>query len=146
VRPTVTVIVPFAGTDAELDRCLAAMEPLGAEQLLIADNRRAPRAGLVDARGFASSYFARQVAARQATGEWFVFLDADTEPEPGLLGAYFDSPPGERVGVLAGAAQARPGDDARPPARALRADGELRGPPGGVRGGRRVPGPGALGW
>lgn len=102
MRPTVTVIVPFAGTDEELDRCLAAMEALGADQLLIADNRPEPRAGLVDARGFASSYYARQVAARRATGEWLVFLDADTEPEPGLLGAYFDPPPGERVGVLAG--------------------------------------------
>jgi hypothetical protein len=102
VRPTVTVIVPFAGTDEELDRCLAAMDALGAEQLLIADNRPSPRPGLVDARGFASSYFARQVAARQATGEWLVFLDADTVPKPGLLDAYFDPAPGDRAGVLAG--------------------------------------------
>jgi GT2 family glycosyltransferase len=101
-RPTVTVIVPFAGSDEELDRCLAAMSGVGAEQLLIADNRPVPRPGLVDARGFASSYHARQVAAEQATGEWLVFLDADTVPEPGLLDAYFDPSPGDRAGVLAG--------------------------------------------
>jgi GT2 family glycosyltransferase len=92
-RPSVTVIVPFAGSDAELLACRQAMTGLGAEQLLIHDNRHGEPA---------SAYYARQAAAREATGEWLVFLDADTVPEPGLLDAYFDPPPGERTGVLAG--------------------------------------------
>jgi len=100
------VIVPFAGSDAALDSCLAAvgrLELREGDELLVADNRPSPRPGLVDARGPASSYFARDVAARLATGEWLVFLDADCVPEPGLLDAYLDPPPGPRVGVLAGA-------------------------------------------
>jgi GT2 family glycosyltransferase len=69
------------------------MAAVGADELLVHDNRRGePR----------SSYYARQAAARQAGGEWLLFLDADVEPEPGLLAGYLDPPPGERVGVLAG--------------------------------------------
>jgi GT2 family glycosyltransferase len=93
-RPSVSVVVPFSGSDEELGRCRAAVAALGAEQVLVHDNRVGePR----------SSYFARQAAAREATGEWLVFLDADVQPAPGLLDAYFDPPPGEDVGVLAGA-------------------------------------------
>jgi GT2 family glycosyltransferase len=106
VRPPVTVICPFAGSEAELDetlRALAEIELRDGDELLIADNRPRPRPGLVDASGPASSYFARGVAAARARGEWLVFVDADTRPEPGLLDAYFDPPPGERVAVLAGA-------------------------------------------
>jgi GT2 family glycosyltransferase len=106
MRPTVSVIVPFAGEESELDACLAAMAALDlrdGDELLVADNRPQPRSGLVDASGPASSYFARDVAARRARGEWLVFLDADCIPEPDLLGAYFDPAPGERTAVLAGA-------------------------------------------
>jgi GT2 family glycosyltransferase len=76
--------------------------------VLLADNRPAAvdRPGavrVIAARGPASSYHARAVAAAQASGEWLVFVDADTEPDPGLLDAYFDPPPRERTGVLAGA-------------------------------------------
>jgi GT2 family glycosyltransferase len=100
------VIVPFAGRDEELDGCLAALAALDlrdGDELLVADNRPRPRPGVVDARGPASSYFARDVAAARAKGEWLVFVDADCVPEPGLLDAYFDPLPGEGVGVLAGA-------------------------------------------
>jgi GT2 family glycosyltransferase len=106
MRPSVSVIVPFAGTESELDACLAAMEALElreGDELLVADNRQDPRPGLVDASGPASSYFARDVAARRAGGEWLVFLDADCVPEPGLLDAYFEPPPADRTAVLAGA-------------------------------------------
>jgi GT2 family glycosyltransferase len=99
------VIVPFAGTDEALDRCLAALSRLElreGEELLVADNRPAPRPGLVDARGPASSYYARQRAAARATGEWLVFVDADCVPDPALLDAYFDPAPADATGVLAG--------------------------------------------
>lgn len=101
-----SVIVPFAGTEEELDAALAAMaaiELAPGDELLVADNRPQPRPGLVDARGPASSYHARHTAARQATGEWLVFTDADCLPEPSLLDAYFDPPPAATTAVLVGA-------------------------------------------
>ena len=100
MRPAVTVICPFAGSDAELARTRAALAAIAlrdGDELVIADNRPGAPAGAV-----ASSYHARGVAAATARGAWLVFVDADTEPEPGLLEAYFDPPPAERTGVLAG--------------------------------------------
>ncbi len=49
-----------------------------------------------------SSYAARDRAARRATGEWLVFVDADCVPEPGWLDAFFDPVPADDVAVLAG--------------------------------------------
>ena len=108
MRPSVSVIVPFAGSESDLDACLAAMARIvlrDGDELLVADNRTParPRPGVIDASGPASSYFARDVAARRARGEWLVFVDADCLPEPDLVDAYFEPPPGERAGVLAGA-------------------------------------------
>jgi GT2 family glycosyltransferase len=102
----VSLICPFAGTDDELRqtrKALAQVKLADGDELLIADNRPHPSPDLVDASGPASSYFARQRAAERAKGEWLVFVDADTRPEPGLLDAYFDPPPADDVGVLAGA-------------------------------------------
>lgn len=108
MRPPVSVIVPFAGSQAELERCLEVLGRLelgDGDELIVADNRPQPRPGgvVIDASGPRSSYFARQVAARRAAGEWLVFLDADVVPEPGLLGAYLDPAPADGTGVLAGA-------------------------------------------
>ena len=110
------MIVPFAGSEEALDACLAAMGGLDLrehDELLVSDNRAQPRPGLVDASGPASSYFARDVAARRARGEWLVFLDADCVPDAGLLDAYFDPPPGERTGVLVGGIEDWVQDDTR---------------------------------
>lgn len=111
-RPSVSVIVPFAGSDARLEEVVAGLEGLRRgdwDELIVADNRpgataperlgvvRWVRAGIVAAPGAA-----RNAGARAASGEWLVFVDADTDPDPGLLDAYFDPPPGERAGVLAG--------------------------------------------
>ena len=104
-RPTCSVVVPFAGSGAELEACLKAMAAIAlapGDELLVADNRATPDPRLIDASGPASSYFARQVAARRATGEWLVFVDADTVPEPGLLDAYFDPSPRDGTAILAG--------------------------------------------
>jgi mycofactocin glycosyltransferase len=110
-RPTVAVIVPFAGPEAQLRELLEALAALDldeGDEVLVADNRRHAQperdavARVVPAAGPRSPAFARNAAAARARADWLVFLDADVRPTPGLLGAYFDPPPGERVGVLGG--------------------------------------------
>ncbi len=112
MRPTATVIVPFLGEQAALDALLervAALPLGGGDEVLVADNRHGAGAS---ARGAVrvipvpwprSSYSARNAAARQAGGDWLVFVDADCEPAWNLLDAYLDPPPAHEVGVLAGA-------------------------------------------
>jgi GT2 family glycosyltransferase len=54
------------------------------------------------AAGVRTPAFARNAGARAAAGEWLVFIDADTDPDPELLDAYFEPLPAETVGLLAG--------------------------------------------
>lgn len=99
-RPAVSVIVPFAGSDAELARWLENLDRLATEagdEVLVADNSNA-RAGtgtrtdprLLAAHGLRSPGFARNRAARRARAPWLVFIDADTTPSASLLDDYFD--------------------------------------------------------
>lgn len=112
MRPAVSVIVPFAGADAELSAVVSRLGALRTgpeDELVVADNRRRPAPGargpvsVVAADGLRSPAFARNAGARGARGEWLVFIDADTSPRPDLIDAYFDPAPGERVGILGGA-------------------------------------------
>lgn len=81
-RPAVTVICPFIGPRPTLQ--------VDAELILEDDNPGH------------SSYAARDRAARRATGEWLVFVDADCTPAPGWPDAFFDPLPADDVAVLAG--------------------------------------------
>jgi len=111
-RPAVSVVMPFAGTGAEAQTALAALNRLDTgpdDELILADN--ADNAGVagglagarvIDARGERSPAHARNVGAEHATRDWVLFLDADCEPEPGLLAAYFAAPIAAEVGALAG--------------------------------------------
>lgn len=114
------MIVPFAGTPAGLGRLVDELTGLSrreGDELIVADNRgrgsvsRAPREAATPARetiricaadGVRTPGFARNCAARIATGEWLVFIDSDTRPSPQLLDAYFDPPPLPRTAILAG--------------------------------------------
>ena len=98
-----TVVVPFAGTDAQLGELrsdastASALTP--ADELIVADNRSDP----VRTPGFA-----RNKGADGARGEWLVFLDADTIPEPDLLDRVLRSRRRARsTAVLAGRDQRR---------------------------------------
>lgn len=124
-RPTVSLIVPFAGSWAELDRLkseLALIARTEHDEVIIADNRTevlAQRTGLdadqrasagdaspvrvCAARGPSTPAFARNCGAQRASGEWLVFIDADTRPSPSLLDGYFDPPPSPETAIMAGA-------------------------------------------
>src|SRR5689334_3506194 len=110
-RPTVSVVVPFAGTTQDLSlllAALAALELAPGDELIVADNRAdgqlvsGSAAKIVPARGIRTPGFARNCGALSATGEWFVFIDADTRPTPSLLDAYFAPSPASGTAILAG--------------------------------------------
>lgn len=112
-RPAVSVIVPFSGSEAALQQLRAGLGHLylgPQDEVILADNRPGATSGearerlrTVAANGLRSPGFARNCAAQSATGEWLVFIDADTIPDPSLLQRYFEPVPAESTGVLAGA-------------------------------------------
>lgn len=112
-RPPVSVVMPFHGGDEEALAALAALGRLRlseGDELLVADNTRegvmarhaAPPVTRVAAPETPSSYFARNAGAEQASNEWLLFLDADTDPSPSLLDDYFAEPVAGDVGAVAG--------------------------------------------
>jgi mycofactocin glycosyltransferase len=113
-RPGVDVVVPFRGSAADLAELLANLTRLRlgpGDSLVVVDNTpdREPLDGLPEgaARVVHSAErttpgFARNRGAREGTAEWLLFLDADVVPPPDLLERFFDPPPGERAGLVAG--------------------------------------------
>jgi GT2 family glycosyltransferase len=82
-----------------------------------------PPVELVAAADRASSYFARNAGAARGDAAWIVFLDADVDPRPDLLDAYFRTQPADDVAILVGAvedADAPPGAPAAARYAALR--------------------------
>jgi GT2 family glycosyltransferase len=118
-RPPVSVIVPFAGSDAELRTCVERLGQLAlsaGDEILVADNRPGSAAAgaahgvrIVAADGVPAAGFARNRAAAVAHGQWLVFIDADTRPAPDLIDRYFEPRPAEQTGVLAGGIADVPG-------------------------------------
>lgn len=113
-RPAVSVVVPFLGSDADLVSLVERLERIdtrAGDELIVADNRStgagedATPAGVIihPAGGVRSPGFARNRGAARASCPWLVFIDADTDPDRGLLDAYFETAPGELTAVLAGA-------------------------------------------
>lgn len=112
------MVVPFLGDELAASRTLAHLSALDVEegdQVIVADNGGvgvaqvlAEVATVVTARAERSSYHARNEGVRVATAEWILFLDADCAPAPDLIERYFDPPPGDRVGILAGSIDDHP--------------------------------------
>jgi hypothetical protein len=122
-RPSVSVVMPFAGSR---DEGWAAVEALGrldvhdGDELLLADNAgvlastgggglelRASTGvpvAIVRAGTEQSPAHARNAgaAAACAASEWILFLDADTLAPPDLLDRYFVAPIADDVGAVAG--------------------------------------------
>ena len=117
-RAAVDVVVPFAGDESELRdllRRLARLDLDDHDTVTVVDNRPPGAARVGDPRVISaperqSSYFARNRGAARGDAEWLLFIDADVEPAPALVDAYFAEPPEERDGVLAGAVVDEPLD------------------------------------
>jgi GT2 family glycosyltransferase len=106
------VVVPFAGSDAELEavaRTVGRLSRRDGDSAVVVDNRSTrlpPRTldgvQIVPAPECQSSYFARNRGAGHGEAEWLLFIDADVTPPADLIERYFERPPGERAGLLAG--------------------------------------------
>jgi GT2 family glycosyltransferase len=115
-RPSVSVVVPFAGDRAAAQRAvrmLRALRTTPGDELILSDNsvtlaQLTPPPTLVHATGERSPSHARNAGAARATGEWILFLDADTQVPEDLLDRYFERDVGDRVGALAGEIRAAP--------------------------------------
>ena len=113
-RPQVDVVVPVAGDHARVQAVLARMRGLDlrdGDTLTVVDNRGV---GVVDpdvlvAPEVRTSYYARNRGAARGSGAWVVFLDADVEPQAGLLDRLLVPEPGPQVAVLAGTVRDEPG-------------------------------------
>ncbi|MDQ6606533.1 MAG: glycosyltransferase, partial [Actinomycetota bacterium] len=108
-RPTVSVVMPFAGEAGAACGAVSALLELRTgpgDELILADNSgmAQPRAAveIVRAVGERSPAHARNVGAAQAGGEWLLFLDADCRAPADLLARYFAQAVADDVGALAG--------------------------------------------
>jgi len=113
-RPSVDVVVPFRGTQAELAElclCLAAIRLAEGDSVVVVDNTPGSSGDgatqcsgieVVHAAEVSSPGYARNRGAERGGAEWVVFIDADTVPATDLLDRYFDPRPGDRTALMAG--------------------------------------------
>lgn len=112
-RPSVTVVMPFAGDGVGARRAIDALlelELVHGDELVLVDNsdrgvgRDVSEPGVTVVRADAehSPAYARNAGAERARTDWILFLDADCRAPQGLLDAYFDAAVGDEVGALAG--------------------------------------------
>jgi GT2 family glycosyltransferase len=113
VRPRVDVVVPFFGSQRQLQELCSRLTQLQlrAEDTIVvvdntpgADHRDLPGpVPVLHAAERSTPGYARNQGMAQGTAEWIVFFDADTTPADDLVESHFDPPPAQRTGLLAGA-------------------------------------------
>jgi GT2 family glycosyltransferase len=125
-RPEVSVVMPFAGDPAAAREAVHALQSLQTrpgDELILVDNGgvspdvllgAAREAGaealeVVQAIAERSPAHARNVGAARARNGWILFIDADCNPRPDLLDAYFAEAVPDEVGALVGEVVAAPG-------------------------------------
>ena len=108
------MVVPFYGDTAEAQAALARLAELAlrdGDELVLVDNTDDGAAlALAAPSGIdviaspvrRSAYAARNVGAERTRAPWVLFMDADCTPSPGLLDAYFQPPPRDETGAVAG--------------------------------------------
>ncbi|MBV8429874.1 MAG: glycosyltransferase, partial [Solirubrobacterales bacterium] len=111
-RPEISVVMPFAGTTAEAEEAVQALRCLElrpGDELILVDNTGGaaeaaaePGVAVISAPGEPSPAHARNVGATRAANQWILFLDADTQPPPGLLDAFWEDGIADDVGAAAG--------------------------------------------
>jgi GT2 family glycosyltransferase len=116
----VSLIVPFAGSHAAarllVDR-LAVVRRRPGDEVIVVDNTATPAFGdgvpewltVLRADDHASSYYARNVGAEAARGEWLLFTDADCEPNPDLIERHLETDIPRSCGAVGGAILDAPG-------------------------------------
>jgi len=111
VRPHVSVVLPFAGSRAEIEAALDAIAQLRREpgdEVIVVDNSGAAIVPELDdirvirASREPSAYYARNEGAEVANNEWLLFIDADCRPVPDLLDRYFEKSIPDVVGAVIG--------------------------------------------
>jgi hypothetical protein len=117
-RPSVSVVVPFAGDQAAASQALSLLRDLQVgpgDERILADNSVTVAGApdgvtVVPAPGERSPGHARNAGAGRAGADWILFLDADTHAPAHLLDAYFEAgEPAADVGALVGEVRPAPG-------------------------------------
>lgn len=125
-RPDVSVVMPFAGDPVAARaavRALRSLETASGDELILVDNGGVSpdllrnecsgggsrRLEVVQAIAERSPAHARNVGAARAGNGWILFIDADCDPRPDLLDAYFAEAVADDVGALVGEVVAAPG-------------------------------------
>ena len=108
-RPSVTVVMPFAGDPSAATSAVGALlelETRPGDKLVVSDNSGVvvgrPEITVVHAAAERSPAHARNAGAERASTDWILFLDADCRAPRGLLDAYFKEDVAPDIGALVG--------------------------------------------